>query len=108
MSEHVSLASLAAGPKKDMDLLELLDKVSKLADSPLGKMVLARMTPPPGPEVKTVYQDVPGPEVKVGIEPRSSVHEKIFTLLNSMDEGQIQAMFEKFTPEGTDLKGLIG
>ena len=108
MGEHVSLSSLAAGPKKDTDILEILDKITKLVDSPLGKMVMSRITPPPGPEVKTVYQDVPGETVKVGIEPRSAVHEKIFTLLNQMDEGQIEAMFAKFAPEGTDIRTIIG
>ena len=108
MGEHVSLASLASGPKKDMDIMELLDKAQKLIDSPLGKMVMSRLTPPPGPEVKTVYQDVPGPVQEVGIKPRSPVHEKVFKLLNSMDEGQLEAMFVKFAPEGVNVEDIIG
>jgi len=107
MGEHISLSTLA-NPKKETDLIEVLDKIQKLVDSPLGKMVMARFSPPEKDkaEVRTVYKEVPGPAV--GVQPRTPVHEKIFTLLNTLEEAQLETMFEKFAPEGTDLRALLG
>jgi len=108
MGEHMSLRSVAKPAAKEMDLMDMLDKATKLMDSPLGKMLMAKFQPAPGPETKTVYQEVPGETVKVGIEPRSPMHEKVFNLLNRMDEAQLEATFKQFAPEGVNMTELLG